>query len=98
MDIAEPPFLQLADSPVPGCAELRRVGQAGTVAIRQVIERFHDWRTRRGPSATATAASSSAPTANFGGLNQVNHVQVDVLSLLLSDDQQGNERKEQADN
>lgn len=93
VDVAQPPFLQLAHGPISGCAKLRGVRQARTVAVRQVIERLHDRRTR-GPPATAPAATSTAAaTTDFGRLNLVNDVEVDALGLLLSDDQQGNEQR-----
>ena len=48
MDVAQPPFLQLADCPVSRGAILRGIGQARAVAVGQVVHRFHE-RRRAGP-------------------------------------------------
>ena len=94
MNVAQAPFLELADGPFSGSAELGRVGQARTVAVREVVHGLHD----RDPAASAAATTTEAAApAEFRGLELVNCVQVDPLHGLLSDEQHRNEQSKHCD-
>jgi hypothetical protein len=94
MNIAETPFFELSDGPFTGSAELRRVGEARAVVVGEVVHGLHNGHRARGAAAATETATTAA---ELGGLELVNHVQVDPLHWLLGDEQHGNKQEKQCE-
>src|SRR5262249_27930315 len=89
MGVAQSPLLQLPDSPIAGRAELRRVGEARAVAVREVVHDVHDLASvGAGP-----AAKTASAAAEFGGFDFVDYVKI---YFFLRQEGRGNGQQQQS--